>query len=63
MSHTPTTEAGLRRLDSLPAAEAVLVAWTAPGPRPDWHFKMQAEVRDSMPVLARALDRLAREGR
>ena len=49
--------------DRLAAVDAVTAAWTRPGPNPEYHRRMQAEVRQSMPVLARALDRLARERR
>lgn len=61
MRLTPTTPRGLRRYDDLPPAEAVVQAWTSPGPRPDWHHACVAEVRAAMPLLARALDRLADE--
>jgi hypothetical protein len=55
---TPTTETGLRKYDHLPAEEAVRLAWQTPGPNPHWHTQMQAKVREQMPLLARALDRL-----
>jgi hypothetical protein len=58
---TPTTPTGMTRYDHMPPAEAVVLAWTKPGPRPDWHEKMCERVRLEMPLLARALDRLARE--
>ena len=58
---TPFTESGLRQYDNLEPAEAVLRAWNTPGPRPDWHAKAQKKVREAMPVLARALDRMASE--
>jgi hypothetical protein len=58
---TPVTDEGLRRYDDLPAATAVLLAWTQAGPRPDWHRKAQEEVWASMPLLARALHRMATE--
>ena len=54
---TPYTEDGLRRFDHLPAAEAVAAAWVWEGPQPDWHRQTQ-QVRDAMPVLARAIERL-----
>ncbi len=59
---TPTTPGGLRALDALPASEAARLAWTVPGPRPAWHEAQRDEVRRRMPLLARALDRLAEEG-
>lgn len=34
-------------------------AWSEPGPRPGWHEAMRQRVRRDMPLLARALDRLA----
>lgn len=56
---------GLRELeerwDDLPAAEAVARAWQDPGPRRKhgtWHPTARDEVRQLMPLLARALDRL-----
>jgi hypothetical protein len=58
---TPTTPAGLRRYDQLDPAAAVLAAWTQPGANPGWHADAQHAVRRSMPLLARALDRLAQE--
>ncbi len=58
---TPTTPDGLRQYDHLPAAEAARLAWTSPGYHSGWHRQMQDRVRAAMPVLARALDRLADE--
>ncbi|MQB01462.1 MAG: hypothetical protein GEU78_14415 [Actinobacteria bacterium] len=58
---TPTTPQGLRQYDHLPAAEAAVRAWTMPGRFPGWHSRMQRRVRRGMPVLGRALDRLAAE--
>lgn len=55
---TPVTEEGLAQFDDLPAALAVGLCWSAPGDNPRWHLKMQEEVRATMPVLARNLDRL-----
>lgn len=43
------------------AIEAVVAAWINPGPHPHWHKYRQRDVRESMPVLALALDRLAKE--
>lgn len=56
---TPVTPGGLRQYDHLPPDEAVIAAWTRPGPRPDWHRERVDDVRAGMPLLARALDRLA----
>lgn len=58
IEQTPVTEEGLSQFDDLPAAIAVALCWSEPGENPRWHRKMQEEVRDRMPVLARALDRL-----
>lgn len=58
IEQTPVTEEGLAQFDDLPAALAVALCWSEPGDNPRWHRKMQEEVRDRMPVLARALDRL-----
>ena len=61
MTYTPRTPEGLRSLDDLPPAEAVLRAWTDPGPNPEWHERTRHELHGSMPLLARALDRLEAE--
>lgn len=58
---TPVSYAGERIYDHLPAREAVLRAWTVPGSNPTWHESARREVAGVMPLLARALDRLARE--
>lgn len=58
---TPITEEGLVQYDELPSGVAVLMAWTEAGGNPLWHFEMQDEVRKKMPLLARALDRMANE--
>lgn len=48
--------------DHLPAAEAVARAWSDPGPkRGTWHVHARRDVRDLMPLLGRALDRLLEE--
>lgn len=57
--NTPTTPSGLRQYDALAAAEAAVRAWTTPGPNPAWHAASVRDVRDRMPLLARALDLLA----
>ena len=49
--------------DDIPAIEAVLHAWVDEGVRPHWHKTAQNEVRSWMPLLARALDRLASENK
>lgn len=60
---TPTTDRALRKYDRHPATEAAVLAWATPGPHPAWHREAQEEVRRAMPLLARALDRAARERR
>lgn len=41
----------------------ILNAWTNTGPHPEYHRRMQVEVHQAMPTLARALEAAAREGR
>lgn len=59
MRKTPVTESGLTQFDELDPKEAVLQAWTDAGNHPAYHQLMQRRLREEMPVLARALDRLA----
>lgn len=61
MTDTPTTPAGLHSLDDLDPAEAIVHAWTEPGPQPGWHRYAVIGVRRTMPLLARQLDRLAEQ--
>ena len=61
MRRTPYTDKGLRKYDDLPATEAVVKAWEGDGINPRWHAACVAETRASLPVLARALDRLTSE--
>lgn len=61
MIRTPIAPGALARSDAKPALTAVLDAWTEPGVSPAWHEEMQRLVSRAMPVLAFALDRLARE--
>lgn len=49
---------GLRRLDKLPVEEAIRQAWTAPDLDPELREAAQQQVREVMPDLSRALDRL-----
>lgn len=58
MSNTPVTRKGLKQFDRMTPEQAILNAWTQVGGHPNYHRKMQLEVRDAMPLLARALDRL-----
>ena len=55
------TPRGLRKFDHLPPAEAVIAAWTSTGSNPSWGEAAIAETRASMPLLARALDRLVQQ--
>lgn len=61
MIHTPATPEGLRKHDRLSAQESVVRAWGDPGRHPGWHEAAKGDVRRAMPLLARALDRLAKE--
>ena len=54
---TPVTSRGRAAYDHLPPLEAIVKAWTEPGPSSYWHREAQDQVRRAMPVLARALDR------
>jgi len=42
-------------------ALAVKVAWTTPGPEPQYHQHMQGRLRREWPVLGHVLDELARK--
>lgn len=41
--------------------QRVIDAWTNPGPMPSCHRAAQARLRSEWPVLARALDALAKK--
>lgn len=56
--YTPRTPRGLVGLDHLPPEEALVRAWSEPGAASRWHWMCVQVVRDCMPLLARALDRL-----
>ena len=58
---TPVTAAGLRKYDHLPPAEAVLKAWNTAGSHPVWDEARKREMREQLPLVARALDRMAKE--
>ena len=51
----------LKMYDGLPPEEAVAAAWLIMGRNPNYHVQKKAEVRNAMPLLARALDRMAEE--
>lgn len=59
--NTSVTQEDLEQFDGLTAIEAVAKAWSESGEFPTWHYRMQQIVRKTMPVLGRALDRLATE--
>lgn len=61
MEQTPVSADGITIWDQLTPEEAVVRAWTDPGKHPSWHHRMQQVVFKQMPVLARALDRLAKK--
>lgn len=42
------------------AVHSVIAAWTNPGPYPEYHYRMQASLREQWPALGFALDRLAK---
>ena len=60
MSKTPVTRKGLKQFDWMTPEQAALNAWTQVGGNPYWHDKMRTQVRDAMPLLARALDRMVK---
>lgn len=47
--------------DQKDPVEAVVLAWTVPGACPPFHRAAKRVVAKHMPLLARALDRLAAE--
>lgn len=55
--------AGLFKFDALPPAEAVVQAFTNRGNHPAYHDSRIAMLRREMPLLHRALTRLAAEHR
>lgn len=55
---TPVTEQGLQKYDGYPRVFAIDLSWREPGSNPEHHAKMQQVVREAMPLLARALDRM-----
>lgn len=57
----PVTRKGLRQYDNMPAIEAVAKAWNVPGRHPRAHEQAKREVKDAMPLLYRALERLIEE--
>ena len=47
------------KYDDLPAEVAVFIAWHNTGPHPDAHYYAIKQVQKYMPLLAKALDRMA----
>lgn len=60
---TPVTESGKKRYDDKDPVEAIVAAWTNPGPKPSWHREMQMELHSRMPLVARAIERLVADRR
>lgn len=58
---TPTTPEGRAQYDSLDALEAAYQAWIVTGTATGQHRRAQSIVRDVMPLLGRALDRVEKE--
>lgn len=58
---TPVTELGMMKFDKMDSLDAALAAWNDPGKHPSWHKICQDNVRQAMPLLAKALDRASRE--
>lgn len=58
---TPYTRDGLRQFDHLSPEEALVAAWTVHGPDSQWHALAQAQLRDSMPLLHRAIQRIVEQ--
>lgn len=54
----PVTPDGLRKYDKVPVEEAIKLSWNDPGVYPIAHEEAKQLVRDVMPLLARALDRM-----
>lgn len=55
---TPVTKTGIEMFDHLTPEEAVRRAWNDPGSMPYFHTHRKEDLHDTMPLLARALDRL-----
>lgn len=58
---TPVTASGLVQNDGKDAMSAIIDAWVIQGVESLYHRRMQDQVRRSMPLLGRALDRAAEE--
>lgn len=54
-------EPNLIEFDDLPSGVAVVLAWSDPDVEMEYHQFLKRQVRNSMPVLGRALDRMVEE--
>ncbi|NWN89863.1 MAG: hypothetical protein HLX51_15240 [Micrococcaceae bacterium] len=63
LEHSREQADQIGQLDHLDPLEAVLQAWNGPDQDPDVRCAAQEEVRQVMPLLARALDRLTGEAK
>lgn len=55
---TPITGNAIKKYDNDPVLVALAKAWYIAGSNPAYHSRMVKQVEASMPLLARALDRL-----
>lgn len=56
---TPINISRIEIYDHLSPQEAVVAAWTKAGNNECWHRQCKVQLRNSMPLLARAIERLA----
>ena len=56
---TPITQEALAKYDHLHPLEALYMSWNVPGEQPLWHYQAKENLRSSMPLVARALDRIS----
>jgi len=56
---TPISANAILKYDHLSPEEAIVAAWKEAGASPTWHRACKQEVADCMPLLARAVARLA----
>lgn len=57
----PVVERDLIEFDDLPSGVAVMFAWTDSDVEREYHQSLKRQVRETMPVLGRALDRMVEE--
>lgn len=60
---TPITAEALQRARQDDPLTAAVRAWTEPGPHPQYHERCRLTMREAMPLVADALDRLAADHR